>query len=48
MVLAKFDGFFVQECDAVSVTKYIVSFKYRDTMLKALHQVQGCEMSLAG
>jgi hypothetical protein len=36
MVMHKFEGYFVNECEAVTVHKFILSFKYRDTMLRAL------------
>ena len=30
----------------ISNTKFILTFKFRDTMMKALSQVKECEMSL--
>ena len=47
IVLNKFDGYFVLECEPITVNVFILSFKYRDTMLKALAQIKDCEMQLA-
>ena len=46
MVLVEFNDFFVVNCDPISDRKFNLTFKYRDTMMRALKQVTSCEMKL--
>ena len=36
MVMNDFRDFFVVECDAVNDKDFVLTFKYRDTMMKAM------------
>ncbi len=39
MVMNLFSEYYVMECERVSDKKFILAFKYRDTMMRALKQV---------
>ena len=42
----EFSDFFVVECNTVNDREFVLIFKYRDTMMKALRQIKSCEMKV--
>ena len=46
MALAQFGDLFVVKCESINDKEFLLTFKYRDTMMRALKQVKGCEMRL--
>ena len=48
MALAQFSEYFVVNIEPLSGNEFALTFKYKDTMMKALKKITACEMRLPG